>query len=96
MNEEYRYVNLNNAIDAIYDSHGRSLDYASNDVPSGIYYEYDDVVYTLEHMPTVEIVRCKDCLHWKDSVVVGHRCDIHNWISSEDDFCSRAEVKEDD
>lgn len=59
--------------------------------------------WILEHEePTVDavpVIRCKDCKHWQfyDSVkanVCKRRYDRHYWQSHEDDFCSRAERKE--
>ena len=47
----------------------------------------------------VPVIRCKDCKYWQfyDSVkanVCKRRYDKHYWQSHEDDFCSRAERKE--
>ena len=59
----------------------------------------DDVIdYFLKKLPTadvVEVVRCKDCKHYTS---VTAQCDIRgkglNLIRGEEDFCSRAERRE--
>lgn len=45
----------------------------------------------------VEVVRCKDCIHHKPLAILEgeHICEVHNWQSGEDDFCSFAERRED-
>ena len=46
--------------------------------------------------PTLELVRCKDCIHhkpfmpcedWRQEYI----CDVFEWKSEDDDFCSFAE-----
>lgn len=46
-----------------------------------------------------EIIRCKDCKHWKEGTVYSY-CnklfgmgvlDVYDYMTEEDDFCSRAE-----
>lgn len=44
------------------------------------------------------LVRCRDCIHHKPLAILEgeHICEVHNWQSEEDDFCSFAERREDD
>ena len=55
----------------------------------GIYPAY--FVKMVEKMPKVEIVRCKDCKHWVQTM-------CRNWIdwlpTDANDFCSDGEPKE--
>lgn len=52
-------------------------------------------VHLLDDMPTVDIVRCKDCKYWekKDNAVWCRRTAIGIFRMEEDDFCSRGEKK---
>ena len=47
----------------------------------------------------VEVVRCKDCTHYKDLLLgqpaTAFGCNVHNWFSGEDDYCSFGERRED-
>ena len=68
---------------------------------------YFDVVFDVEEMPTVdavEVVRCRECQHWKpsgskagnsfsDMEYIGG-CEFTNYYRSESDFCSYGERKE--
>ena len=48
----------------------------------------DNVEVTIENQPTVdavEVVRCKDCIHWDKDFLW---CDRKNVRFAEDDFCS--------
>jgi hypothetical protein len=50
----------------------------------------------IKWLPAVpEIIRCKDCIHWKHSDVRKNYCEVFDWINNEDDFCSFAERKRD-
>lgn len=68
------------------------------------YVHYDDMVHAVKHMPAVEpeIIRCKDCKHWREGTVYSY-CDIlygmgvlntYDYMTAEDDFCSQAERRE--
>ena len=68
---------------------------------------YFDVVFDVEEMPTVdavEVVRCRECQHWKPSrskagnsfsnmEYIGG-CEFTNYYRRESDFCSYGERKE--
>ena len=68
---------------------------------------YFDVVFDVEEMPTVdavEVVRCRECVHWKptgskagnsfsDMEYIGG-CEFTNYYRTESDFCSYGERKE--
>ena len=42
-----------------------------------------------------ELVRCKDCVHWKHrSFDDKHYCDVFDWLSTKNDYCSFAEREE--
>lgn len=49
----------------------------------------------IDNAPTadvVEVVRCKDCIHHKPfPFSEEHICDVFDWKSEDDDFCSFAE-----
>lgn len=62
----------------------------------------DGVSCTLEMLktqPTADVVRCKDCIHYKDLLLgqpaTAFGCNVHNWFSGEDDYCSFGERRED-
>ena len=49
----------------------------------------------IEDMPTLDIVRCKECKH-NYNTAINHgkmqpRCDFTDWKLSENDYCSRGE-----
>ena len=46
----------------------------------------------IDEQPTIEpeLIRCKDCKHYD-----GRPCGKVDWYNSADDFCSRAERRED-
>ena len=59
-------------------------------------------VYIVEDMPAsdvVEVVRCKDCVYYRCLTIMGSMprmmCSVFNWQSTEDDFCSFAEMRGD-
>lgn len=45
----------------------------------------------MKPVDAVKVIRCKDC---KYSVRRGRDCTIHWWGTKEDDYCSKAERKE--
>ena len=62
---------------------------------------YFDVVFDVEEMPTVdavEVVRCRDCKHFKRNLENDTYCSIVNGLTDpqEDDFCSYGEWREDE
>lgn len=44
--------------------------------------------------PLTEIIRCKDCLHWKHSEIRPNYCDVWDWCNTAEDYCSYAERRE--
>ena len=51
--------------------------------------------YDKEKKPDiVEVVRCKDCVHWKKSYTLPPRCEVFDWFSKKNDYCSFAEKGE--
>ena len=72
-----------------------------------IEYSESDIGYMIRKRPTVdavEVVRCRDCKHWKpsgskagnsfsDMEYIGG-CEFTNYYRSESDFCSYGERKE--
>ena len=61
--------------------------------------ETEALYKSLDNLPTIDIVRCKDCKHWhewENGTGSCHRSDIM-WVGSDyDDFCSFAERMESD
>ena len=63
-----------------------------------------DVVDMLESRPTIELVRCGQCKHWKkgdfqagddtNHLQYGGRCPLCRFARYENDFCSYGERKE--
>jgi hypothetical protein len=50
----------------------------------------------IKWLPAVsEIIRCKDCIHWKHSDVRKNYCEVFDWMNTADDFCSFAERRTD-
>lgn len=43
-----------------------------------------------------EISRCAECIHWKHSVVRENYCEVFDWMSKAEDFCSFAERRTDE
>ena len=41
-----------------------------------------------------EIIRCKDCVHFKQSKVLGNTCALMDNHVTKKDYCSKAERKE--
>ena len=48
------------------------------------------------NLDLVEVVRCKDCIHWKRSAVRKSYCETFDWASKAEDFCSFAERRADE
>lgn len=62
------------------------------------FHEIDNVSYAeekdIDNTPTVdavEVVRCKDCVHWDKSNLLPPRCVVFDWFSKKNDYCSFAE-----
>ena len=64
----------------------------------------DDIAYAIDNanaVDAVEVVRCKDCKHWKpiDEHIPHMECDVfcgayeHGYPTNADDFCSYGERK---
>ena len=52
----------------------------------------DKVINGISTMPTeVTVVRCKKCVHWKKSNLLPPRCEVFDWFSTKNDYCSFAE-----
>ena len=43
----------------------------------------------IEDLPTVDIVRCKDCIHMENSI-----CNYFAWRTAAEEFCSHGREKE--
>ena len=45
----------------------------------------------------VEVVRCKNCVHWKHrNFDDKHYCDVFDWVNEGNDYCSFAERRDDE
>ena len=56
-----------------------------------------DVYDKYKNGKLVEVVRCKDCVHWKDEGFdSAGRCELWNIVFEYDWFCADGEVKRDD
>lgn len=58
-----------------------------------------NIAKELAKLPTidaVEVVFCGDCIHHKDSPVLGTYCEVHDWCSKDEDYCSFAERRADE
>lgn len=56
-----------------------------------------DVVESIIMSPTVDavsVIRCKDCVHFKRSEVLGNTCALTDNHVTKKDYCSKAERKE--
>ena len=52
---------------------------------------------TIPRVDAVEVVRCRECKHRKDTYVKEHaHCSLTGYTVEYDDFCSRGERKEGD
>lgn len=55
---------------------------------------FKDLKWKVENLDAdvVEVVRCRDCIHHQPFPFSDeHICDVHNWKSKDEDFCSFAE-----
>ena len=53
---------------------------------------YNHCLIMIDESKTVEVVRCRDCIHHQPFPFSDeHICDVHNWKSKDEDFCSFAE-----
>jgi hypothetical protein len=52
----------------------------------------------IEKLPSAqpEIIKCRECIHWKHSAVRENYCEVFDWMSKADDFCSFAERRTDE
>jgi hypothetical protein len=41
-----------------------------------------------------QIIHCAECTHWKHSAVRKSYCEVFDWMSKAEDFCSFAERRE--
>ena len=51
----------------------------------------------IDEQPTIDavpVIRCKDCVHFKLSKVLGNTCALTDNHVTRNDFCSKAERKE--
>lgn len=66
----------------------------------------ETILHHLEFMPSEqpEIIQCKDCKYWREGVAYSY-CDklfnmgvldVYDYMVSDDDFCSKAERREDE
>ena len=49
---------------------------------------FAEIKLTLDKMPKVDIVRCRECCHYENG------CEIHDWGSRPNDYCSFGDRKE--
>lgn len=58
----------------------------------------DRAVTLIRALPSAEpeITHCADCIHWKHSAARKSYCEVFDWMSKAEDFCSFAERKDDD
>ncbi len=60
-----------------------------------IYIDKRDTAKRIEKIPSIDIVRCKECKH-NYNTAINHgkmhpRCDFTDYVLKENDFCSRGE-----
>ena len=55
--------------------------------------EHPDFPY--EEPKPQELIRCRDCVHWKQRFDRAHYCFVFDWVNGENDFCSFAESRQD-
>lgn len=54
-----------------------------------------DAIEKITKLPSAQsYIRCKECIHWKHSKVRKSYCDVFDWSSKPNDFCSYAERQE--
>lgn len=51
------------------------------------------VIDTIKALPSAQpqITHCAECIHWKHSDVRKNYCEVFDWMSKAEDFCSFAE-----
>lgn len=65
--------------------------------PQDMYLPINIKEMILDKMPTVDavtVIRCKDCVHFKQSKVLGNTCALTDNHVTKKDYCSKAERKE--
>lgn len=45
-----------------------------------------DAIAKINTMPSIEIIRCKDCVRWNDGI-----CTMFDWYTADNSFCSQGE-----
>lgn len=57
-----------------------------------------EVVKALKELPSAQpqITHCAECIHWKHSAVMDAYCEVFDWMSKAEDFCSFAERRTDE
>ena len=53
----------------------------------------DKIIDAQQKVDAVEVVRCKDCKHWKPCAFTGGECSLDEQVWCDDDFCSYGERK---
>lgn len=87
------------------DALAKFIDYGHLHNPNEKAYSENDIREMIDMMPTadaVPVVRCKDCKHMGDVYLVSlpwleqkeHRCRLWEHPTTPDDYCSRAERKD--
>ena len=64
---------------------------------SGLWIRYKIYEEAVRDAPTIDavpVIRCKDCVHFKQSKVLGNTCALTDNHVTRNDFCSKAERKE--
>lgn len=58
----------------------------------------EDAVSAIENLPSLQpqITHCAECIHWKHSDVRKSYCEVFDWMSKAEDFCSFAERRTDE
>ena len=58
--------------------------------------ELYDILELMPSADAVEVVRCKDCLHFKHSDIRPNYCEVWDWQNTDKDYCSFAERRNDE
>ena len=90
-----RLVDADAAIDALKEYFN---DEDQKDTEYGAYWHHSHVLKVLESLPSAqpEIIRCKDCRFYQPMIDQDDLCDYRQMQVFEDDYCSRAERREDE
>lgn len=51
----------------------------------------DNALKNIQSVDAVEVVRCKDCIHFKHGNIRPNYCEVFDWSNEESDFCSFGE-----